>query len=104
MKRRTSDERHSNGKQQISIGNSMDEIGAALPLSPKVKSESEKMVIDRDLNSATTLNQSDLEKSFGDKNKNNPSNNEKQQHQKNTKSTISDSYPARGTSHNRQIS
>lgn len=81
----------------------MDEIGA-LPLSPKVKSESEKMVIDRDLNSATTLNQSELEKSFGAKNKNNASNYDKQKQQKNSKPSISDGYPARGTSHNRQIS
>ena len=58
-------------------------------------SESEKLDIDRDLNSATDLNQNEPEgKTFG-ANKNN---------KKNTKSIASDSYPpARGTSNTRQM-
>jgi len=72
-----------------SITSSMEEI-AALPLSPKVVSESEKMDIDRDLNSAATLLTSEHSNTFVGSGAG---------HQKNTSSIGYDSYPVRNSSH-----
>jgi len=72
-----------------SITSSMEEI-SSLPMSPKVVSESEKMDLDRDLNSAATLLSSEHSNTFVGSGTS---------HQKNTSSIGYDSYPVRNSSH-----